>query len=122
MMAPRDLISGAIFQQSPQSKDQIISDLQAELNRKGALLMDLRWKLAEAQSELERMKREKILREDAYPPTGDEKHGYCCGVCCMEIDYPFEQNYCGSCGKRIDWNGYIAPPDRFEPLDRLYPC
>ena len=45
-------------------------------------------------------------------PTGDLDHGYRCGACDADIEYPEEQDYCMVCGGRIDWRTWAEPdPD-----------
>lgn len=108
MMAPRTLVSGSMFTTTRPLLEETVADLRAELHQTRELLANERFKRAQAEADAARLRRNEFLRADPHPPTGDMDKGYFCALCNTEIEWPFEQNYCGNCGKAIDW--HVTPP------------
>lgn len=119
MMAERTLVSGSIFTNAKPTLDQMVSDLQSEVRRLQAQLVDEQRMRAEAEANVARLERNEKLRADPHPPTGDRDKGYRCSCCGAEIEWPFEQTYCGNCGKGIDWRCSMPDGDE-DAFDRWF--
>lgn len=80
-------------------------ELEKEIERLENELANTRRELSQERAHVAIILGDLAARNLVVVPNGDDERGYECPQpgCYTHIDYPFEQQYCASCGVKFDW-------------------